>query len=99
MDYELFTTPTGEKALKKLPPEVRQHLLKELQILKTNPNAGKRLEGEFRYLRSLHTQFTGTSYRIAYEIDEKQKAVIIRYAASRENFYKKLRHLPLKRTT
>jgi|SRR5579859_2008232 len=98
MTYSLYTTPSGERALKKLYPKVREHLLNELQTLKTNPFSGEQLLGEMRSLRSLHTRCAGTDYRVAYEVDEQEHAVVIRYAASRENFYKELRRLPLKHT-
>lgn len=97
MEYGLYTTSSGKRALKKLPREVKRHLLEKLQALKTDPRLGEQLEGEFRSLRSLHTQSAGTDYRVAYEVDDKEQAVIIWYASSRENFYKELRRLPLKR--
>ena len=97
MTYGLYTTPAGERALRKLYPKVKEHILQELQSLKSNPYLGKQLEGEMRLLRTLHTKHAGTHYRVAYEVDEKDHTVIVRYAASRENFYKELRRLPLKR--
>src|SRR5579859_206350 len=97
MVYELYTTSSGEAALKKLSDDVKRQLLQELQVLKTAPRTGQQLEGEFRHLYSFHVKYAGTDYRVAYEVDEKAHAIIIRYAASRENFYKKLRRLPIKR--
>jgi len=96
MNYGLYTTPAGQRTLKKFYPKVREYLFKELQALKTNPYLGRQLEGDMRFLRTLHTKHAGTEYRVAYEVNEKKQAVIIRYAATRENFYKELRRLPLK---
>lgn len=77
VQYELFTTPAGKRALKQLPREVKSHLLKHLEPLKSNPHLGQPLEGQYRFLRSLHTQFAGTQYRVVYEIDERERAVVV----------------------
>lgn len=66
MPYRLYTVPVSQRALKKLPPDVRQHLLTELQALGTNPLLGEQLKGKYRALRSLHTRYKGTDYRVVY---------------------------------
>ena len=95
MPYALFTVPTSQRALKKLPEAVRHHLLSELQTLRTNPLLGAQLKGKFRALRSLHTRYKGTDYRVVYQVHEKEQAITVWYAASRENFYRSLEKLPL----
>lgn len=97
MEYNLFTTPSGSRSLKRLNSDVKRRLLKALQALRSNPQLGQQLEGEFRFLRSFHTRLAGADYRVAYELDTQERAVIIHYAATRENFYKELRRLPLKK--
>lgn len=94
--YQLVTVAPARRALKKLPHPVRKHLVKESQVLTTNPNHGERLEGQWRFLRSFHTVYRRTHYRVIYEVDTRGKHIIIRYAATRENFYKTLRQLKLK---
>lgn len=91
MSYTLYTTSTGQRSLRKLPEATRKHLLKKLQKLRQEPLSGRQLQGELHYLRSLHTRIQAADYRIAYEVDSKQKHVVIHYAATRENFYRKLR--------
>ncbi len=95
-DYRLVTVPSARRALKKLSPPVRQHIIAEIQILSKTPYHGERLQGQWRFLRSLHTVYRRTDYRILYEVDETAKQVIIRFAASRENFYRVLRQLQIK---
>jgi hypothetical protein len=51
MPFDLFTTSIAAKALKKLPPEVKAHLLTELQVLRTKPYTGASLKGHLRVLR------------------------------------------------
>lgn len=96
MTYQLVTVPTARQALKKLPKSIRKHIVKSAQILIKSPRYGEQLEGQLKFLRSFHTIYRGTHYRIAYEIDDIKQEIIIRLAASRENFYQKLRRLNLK---
>lgn len=96
MPFDLFTTTIAAKALKKLPPEVKAHLLTELQVLRTKPYTGASLKGRLRMLRSLHTRFKNTDYRVAYRVRDAENAITIWYVGSRENFYRQLEKLPLK---
>jgi mRNA-degrading endonuclease RelE of RelBE toxin-antitoxin system len=93
MPFAIYTTPVGHRTLKKLPPDVRQHVLQQLEGLRINPLAGQKLQGKMRPLRSLHTRYKNSDYRVAYEVKEKEQAIAIWYAASRENFYKQLEKL------
>lgn len=93
MSYTLYTTPTGQRSLRKLPAATRKQLLKKLQKLRQDPLSCPRLQGELRYLRSLHTRIQAADYRIAYEVDTKQRHILIHLAATRENFYRKLRKM------
>jgi mRNA-degrading endonuclease RelE of RelBE toxin-antitoxin system len=99
MAYQLVTIPSARRALKKLPLAVRKHLIDAIQPLTENPQIGDQLQGNWRFLRSFHTVYRRTDYRIAYEVDKKNNQIIIRFAASRENFYKELRRLKLKPLT
>lgn len=96
MEYQLVTVPPARRALKKLPRDVRQHLLEAAQALRSQPYKGEQLRQELRFLHSFHTVYRRTHYRVIYEIDEKNKQVLIRYAASRENFYRSLHEMKLK---
>jgi mRNA-degrading endonuclease RelE of RelBE toxin-antitoxin system len=94
--YQLVTVPSARRSLKKLSLPVRRHILKAIQTLENNPNYGEQLEGQWRFLRSFHTVYRRTHYRIVYEVDKSNKQVIIRFAASRENFYRPLLQLKMK---
>ena len=97
MAYQLLTVPAARKSFKKLPTEIRKGLVDRLEILKTKPQAGEQLERPWQMFRSFHAVLAGVQYRVVYEVDQRQHLVIIRYAATRENFYKELRRLKLKR--
>lgn len=99
MPYILYTTPTGHKAFKKLPHAVRKRLLEELEPLKTNPLRCPQLHGNLNFLRSLHTRFQATDYRVAYEVNPQKQHIIVHFVASRENFYRLLQNLKPKPST
>jgi mRNA-degrading endonuclease RelE of RelBE toxin-antitoxin system len=94
--YQLATVPASRQALRKLPRPVREHLVAAMQALAHNPYKGEQLQPPFRQFRSFHTTFANTQYRLVYEVDDVNRQIILRYAASRENFYRDLRHLNLK---
>ncbi len=96
MVYELVTTPAARRALKKLPRDVRAHLIDILQNATQDPLHSPALKAPWYFLRSLHTRYKNTDYRVAYEVKNQQ--IIIHYAASRENFYRTLRQLRLRPT-
>lgn len=93
MPYELFAIPACQRALKKLPQDVQHHLYTEFERIQQDPLSSPQLQGKLRFLRSLHTRYKHTDYRAAYQVDEKQKRIILWYAASRENFYRQLHKL------
>jgi mRNA-degrading endonuclease RelE of RelBE toxin-antitoxin system len=98
-EHTILSTPSARRSLKKLPKSVKKHLLKELQILKHNPTKGEKLNPPLGFLRSLHTRFKNSDYRVVYEVIQvidKKNEILVHFAASRENFYKQLLRLNLK---
>lgn len=93
MSYTVFTTPSGHRSLRKLSKSAQRHVIQEARKLADEPFIGQQLHGEFRQLRSLHTRFRSTDYRIAYEVHSDQQEVAVHYVGSRENFYKELKRL------
>jgi|SRR3989338_9958127 len=94
--YELVTTPPARKALKRLPRQVRHHIVEVAANLKDNPEYGDQLQSPWKFLRSLHTIYRRTHYRLVYEVDVSRKYIFIHFVNTRENFYQKLRRLKLK---
>ena len=93
MGYKIVTVPASQRALKKLPKNIRKQLIKAAESLKDNPLLGEKLNHPFQNFRSFHIKHNNTQYRVVYEVQAKRKYIVIRYAASRENFYKELRRL------
>lgn len=68
-------------SLKKLDKNIRDRITKDFQKLKENPEAGKRLKySNYWSLRS-------GDYRSIYEIDSKEKKVIVLFIGHRKNVY------------
>ena len=62
--FEVRFTPRFLKRIKALDREVQVRILREINILKTNPYAGKPLRGEWKGVYSLRMG----DYRVLYQI-------------------------------
>lgn len=78
---QLEYRPEVIKQLKKLPLMEKKKVIKKLELLSQNPNAGKTLKGEFQGLRSLRAW----PYRIIYEI--REKSLVIFSVTHRQSVY------------
>lgn len=96
MTYTVTMTSPAHRMLRKLPSQVRKHLVKQSQKLAENPQLGEQLKQALRPFRSLHTTYQGTHYRVVYEVSTKSKQIIVRGTGVRENLYQKLRQMQLK---
>ena len=94
--YEVLVSSSGQRALKKLPISIRQTLFDEARGLSKDPFLGKRLEGEFKHLYSLRVIHGGTHYRLIYQVNQDKKQVIVLFAGSRENLYRRLTQLKVR---
>jgi len=83
MSYRLETTRRFEKDFKKLAPELKHRLDKQIRILEAQPYSGKRLRGDFSGSYSLRYG----DYRIIYWIDEPGKRIILLTVAHRRAVY------------
>jgi mRNA interferase RelE/StbE len=79
--FQVLLHPKAVSALKKLDRPTAREIKKKLADLKTNPNSGKRLKySDFLSLRV-------GDYRAIYEIDRKEKRIIVLYIGHRKNVY------------
>lgn len=93
MSFQIFSSGSADRALKKFSPKIRKYIFDEIKKLADNPELGLVLRGEFRRYRSLHLKLNNTQYRVIYFLDHKKNCVLILYAATRENFYQELKRL------
>ena len=75
---------TTRKQLKKLPKSKQIKILKNIEKLKNDPYAGKKLKGEFEGLRSLKVW----PYRIIYRYITQDKLLFINTIQHRQTAYK-----------
>ncbi len=90
--FELKAIRAVKKDLKSLHPklaeEIKSYYFKKIR---ESPHQSFELGYSFKGLRSYHFNFEGTSYRIVYEVFEKDKLVVVILIGTRENFYERLK--------
>ncbi len=70
--------------LKKLPRTRRIEVLKKIEKLKNDPDAGKKLKGPLKNFRSLKAW----PYRIIYQYSKNDKTIFINIIQHRQSAYK-----------
>ena len=75
---------TSLKQLKKLTRAKQIEVLKKIEKLKNNPDAGKKLKGSLKNFRSLKTW----PYRIIYQYSENTNKIFINVIQHRQSVYK-----------
>ena len=89
--YELRTLKVVRKDLRKLSkPTTAKIVYFYLPQLAKNPRLGIPLSGNLKNYWKYVVKFQGVSYRIAYQISEKEKVVLVIAIGPREKFYERL---------
>jgi len=89
--YRVFYITPVRKDLKALSEKVRELVDNYFSVLAENPFVGKFLAGEFKRFLSYSFIYSGTEYRIIYQILKKKLVILVIMVGSRENIYKRLR--------
>ena len=84
MIYSISIKQSALKALQKIDAPQRARLIEAIDKLKTNPNAGSVLKGEFSGLRRIRI----SDYRIVYEVQNQQLIILVVRVAQRREVYK-----------
>ena len=84
MIYQITIKESALKALSKIELQYRSRLIDAIEKLKTNPNAGSVLKGEFSGLRRIRIN----DYRIVYEVQNEQLVILVVRVAHRREVYK-----------
>ena len=84
MIYSISIKQSAIKALQKIDHTQRLRLIEAIDRLKTNPNAGSVLKGEFSGLRRIRIG----DYRIVYEVQNQQLIILVVRVAHRREVYK-----------
>ena len=62
-------------------------------VIAKNPSIGIQKSGDLQLLFTVKFKYAGVQYRIAYDINELNKTVLIILVGKRENFYQILHRL------
>jgi mRNA-degrading endonuclease RelE of RelBE toxin-antitoxin system len=91
--YELRFHPKVDKELGKFFTEIRKVIrYKYFPDIANDPRkSGKPLKGTLKGFWSKDFIYEGVSYRIAYEIDDKENVVYVLMIGKRESFYERLK--------
>jgi mRNA interferase RelE/StbE len=92
--YHVLLTRTAEKAQKNLDKPLRLKLKAALEGLMVSPRQqGEQLKEPLSTLFAHHVKYQGIEWRIAYQVDEAARSVVIVMIGPHENFYKSLKRL------
>lgn len=84
---KVFFSPAAEKDLKHFSRQAQEEVKNCLALLGSDPLSGKPLHGPLRGFFVYRFTVDGASYRIAYEVVDRN--VIVLMVGNRDNFYKK----------
>ena len=84
MTYSISIKQSAVIALEKVPRADQIRIITAIDLLKTNPNAGGVLKGEFSGLRRIRI---GT-YRVVYEVKNQELVVLVIRIGHRREVYR-----------
>ncbi|MCP5245294.1 MAG: type II toxin-antitoxin system RelE/ParE family toxin [Burkholderiales bacterium] len=84
MIYSVSIKQSAVKALKNIPAADRTRIINAIDRLKTNPEAGGVLKGEFSGLRRIRIG----SYRVVYEVQNRKLIVLVIRIGHRREIYR-----------
>jgi len=89
--YDLVVLNSAARQLKKFDKLVRTKIISSLEKIAENPFIGEMLRGDLATIYSYHLTISGTEYRVAYQIREREIVVVVLQIGTRENFYEELK--------
>jgi mRNA-degrading endonuclease RelE of RelBE toxin-antitoxin system len=92
MAYTLLIPSSVKRDVKRLDKSVQRSLRDvHFPCLKADPRVGERLKGDLGGLHAYHFAQQGKQYRIAYQVNEAEQAVVLVMVGTRGEFYEALR--------
>jgi len=90
--FNIKSIKAVRKDLKRLSHEVVNEIeTVHFKNIRENPFQSQELGYGFKGLRSYHFSLKGTSYRIIYEVFEKDELIVVVMIGTRESFYERLK--------
>ena len=93
ISYQVKMTNACHRIYDKFSLLLKEKIKSEAEKIAKDPYKCKKLSGFPINIRSSHFSYKGTDYRIAYDVDKKEKIMYIKLINPRENFYEKLRRI------
>ena len=93
VDYQVKMTNACHRIYDKFTLPLKEQIKSETREIAKDPYRYEKLSGFPVSIRSYHFSYKGTDYRIAYDIDKKEKIVYVKLINTRENFYEKLKRI------
>ena len=91
--YQVKMTNACHRIYDKFSLPLKEQIKSEAREIAKDPYKCEKLSGFPMNIRSYHFSYKGTAYRIAYDIDKKEKIVYVKLINTRENFYEKLKRM------
>lgn len=95
MAVRVLLSKTFVKKLRKLPPQVSQHIQNEVQDIQAKPHSGKRLSGKYKHIYSKRSVYKSVHYRVLYYIHKDKQQLTILNADTRQGVYKLMRQMKI----
>lgn len=95
MAVEVLLSKAFAKKLRKLQPQVSQHIQAEVQDIQSKPQTGKRLSGKYKHILSKRSVYKGVHYRVLYYIHKDKQTLTILNADTRQGVYKLMRQMKI----
>jgi len=87
--YKVRLHKRFKKQLRKLPRYIQKKVMKEIELLKSNPKFGEPLKGVLSDIRKIRVH----DYRVAYKIHSSNETLDVFFVDHRKRAYKKLEQL------
>lgn len=91
MPYQQLASPKYNSLKKRLLEPLRLELNRQEDAISDNPFLGEPKKSDLKGIRVHKFRFLQEVYLLAYQVDQKQKAVIFLAVGGHENFYRDLK--------
>ena len=84
--YQINWKKSAVKSAKRLPEQIKKHILEKIEELAVKPQKGELLKGDLENLRRIRVG----DYRVIYWVNKEEKEILIVKIGRRGDIYKKI---------
>lgn len=89
MMFKVELSKRFKKQLRKLPRQIQKKVMKEIELLKSNPEFGEKLKGILSDIRRIRVH----NYRVAYKVHSSNETIDVFFVDHRKRVYQELERL------